>query len=463
MSEKINTYYKYTLFGILGLGIILRLGLLLKNPSFFYDEASLALNLINRSYSELFLGLDYEQSAPPIFLVLSKFFLSITDNSNSYLRDIFLRILPFIAGIAVLPAFYYFISDLTKNRFVQVISLFLITFNPLTINYCAQFKQYSLELLFGIMILHCFYKIIFKNKFKNYSIILISLAPWFSFSSFFIIVSSLIILLKKNRNIFLKVICPYIISCGLLYYTSLKNVFSTTYSDLAGSWAGSYSYLELQHPLRVLIRLGELFTYYKPASIILGGMVTAAIIVFWVTEKNLLKKVFLFLPILLTAGASVLRIYPVSARLILFLLPIIIIFISVYCCRYSKLIPLIFCVISFIFSFLYLPAPTATSHREALDYLESNLTPSDKILIDSDFNTYTYYAANKVLNADLVQIPYVCSVSKWQEPCKEFISNLPPGSYYLILPSAGIDSIIVNGKIIDKGNFSRSTVIKFQK
>ena len=125
MSEKTNTYYKYTLFGILGLGIILRLGLLLKNPSFFYDETSLALNLINRSYSELFLGLDYEQSAPPIFLVLSKFFLSITDNSNSYLRDIFLRILPFIAGIAVLPAFYYFISDLTKNRFVQVISLFL--------------------------------------------------------------------------------------------------------------------------------------------------------------------------------------------------------------------------------------------------------------------------------------------------------------------------------------------------
>ena len=63
----------FVIIAVLLLSIYLRLDAFFINNTFFTDEILLAVNVLNRNYSELFFPLDYFQSAPYLFLVLSKF------------------------------------------------------------------------------------------------------------------------------------------------------------------------------------------------------------------------------------------------------------------------------------------------------------------------------------------------------------------------------------------------------
>ena len=127
-------------------GIILRLFVYCSGISFWGDEAALALNVIEKSYLDLFKGLDYLQVAPPMFLVMSKFIMLDS------LRDFSLRFIPLVSGIISVPLFYKFIQMLSNSKKVILVSTFLFSFNMTAILYCAQFKQYSLELCVAILL-----------------------------------------------------------------------------------------------------------------------------------------------------------------------------------------------------------------------------------------------------------------------------------------------------------------------
>lgn len=77
---------------ILLFGVILVLFQLLYNRSLWGDEAKLALNIINKSYLELFQPLDNGQVAPILFLQIEKIFTTIIPNS-----EIGLRVFPFLS------------------------------------------------------------------------------------------------------------------------------------------------------------------------------------------------------------------------------------------------------------------------------------------------------------------------------------------------------------------------------
>ena len=105
--------YKLGIISIFVIGIILRLILFIKNPSFIYDESSLALNVIHHSYKDLFNGLDSLQVAPRLFLILSKFLYNALSPANDYFRDLTFRIIPFISGVCTLPLFYLFFKKIS--------------------------------------------------------------------------------------------------------------------------------------------------------------------------------------------------------------------------------------------------------------------------------------------------------------------------------------------------------------
>ncbi len=75
-------------------GIILRLGQYLFNRSLWLDESYLTLNIINKSFSQLLLPLDYDQAAPIGFLIVEKVIVGIFGN-NEYA----LRLFPLLSGI----------------------------------------------------------------------------------------------------------------------------------------------------------------------------------------------------------------------------------------------------------------------------------------------------------------------------------------------------------------------------
>ena len=115
---KFNTGYCFFIL-IFCIGLFFRLKLYFLNLSFHCDEANLALNLISRSYPELFLPLERLQVAPPFFLDLSKIFYQFAFfNFTPRVSDLMLRLIPLVSGIAAIPAFGFLLQRLFKNKFI---------------------------------------------------------------------------------------------------------------------------------------------------------------------------------------------------------------------------------------------------------------------------------------------------------------------------------------------------------
>jgi len=86
---------------LIAIGIVLRFVQYQSNRSLWMDEAYLALNLVDRSLSQLFLPLDDAQSAPIGFLIIEKAVITFLGAS-----EYTLRLVPFIASIGSLILFY---------------------------------------------------------------------------------------------------------------------------------------------------------------------------------------------------------------------------------------------------------------------------------------------------------------------------------------------------------------------
>jgi hypothetical protein len=93
---------------VVALGIILRLRQYFANRSLWVDEASLALNIVNRTFGALTLPLDYNQGAPIGFLFIEKFSVLILGNN-----EFSLRLFPLFSGLLSV----YFIYRIVNEHF----------------------------------------------------------------------------------------------------------------------------------------------------------------------------------------------------------------------------------------------------------------------------------------------------------------------------------------------------------
>ena len=73
----IDKYYKIILILIFLAGILIRSYLYICNQSLWLDEASLAINVVNEPYKNLFEGLKLLQACPPGFTMFAKFIIDI--------------------------------------------------------------------------------------------------------------------------------------------------------------------------------------------------------------------------------------------------------------------------------------------------------------------------------------------------------------------------------------------------
>ncbi len=452
-----NNFYQYAVVLIIGLGILLRCIYFFKNISLFSDEAMLAQNIFECNYAELFGGLKYLQVAPPIFLIASKFLIDIFCPQTDYLFDLTLRIIPFLCGILALLGFNYFLKILPLRKTVMLFALFLLSFNPAAILYCGQFKQYSTEMFVSVILLIIFYKIITQNEFKKRYAIIISIAPWFSLSSLFIIASGFLFLIfKKNPNL-LKYLIPFCLSFILFCIFYLKSVYAVNYSGMDECWSSSYGFLDFHHPLRPAIRVGEFFYFNKLKACIIGFYFLILAITPFFNKNNFFLKMYLAAPILLTATVSLCHHWPIEARLLLFLLPI-------FCCLISsfekkiKLVFLIpFCLISFYLSVREIILPKYDySARESVEYLKQRITPQDILILDLERRKYEYYLRNNKIKT--IYIDKECR--KDIGYCNEFIEKLPQGTYYLLTENLDMPKLTKSINIQDI-YIKKSNLIKF--
>ena len=459
---KREKFYKLALISIFAAGILLRIFVYCRNISFWGDEASIALNLINKSYLELFKGLDYLQVAPPGFLILSKFILNIFNPKIDYIRDLLLRFFPFVFSCLSLLVFYKFSKNFIKDRKTLLFASTLFAFNPCAILYAAQLKQYSLELLVSVVLMSLFYRIIITNKIRIADFVLIPLSMWFSLSSLIISASGFIILLFKKSFNFIKLLPAYLLSFVVFYFFSLKSIKQVNYAGMYHWWSTGYGFFDLRHPMRLFIRFGELFSFDKTSAECFGIFFIFLILFSLIFSKkfNLLSKVFLSLPILITIILSGLSLYPIEARLILFLLPSFSIIIALNDdWKLRDWLISFFCIASFSASIYYSinPYKFYTSSREVVRWLKNHYDGKSEIILDNSWHRYGYYLQDynniRLLNS---------SCSPYGDLCKSELESLNPGTYYMLVQGNPIDKLPKNIEIKDSYSLY-STILYFKK
>jgi Dolichyl-phosphate-mannose-protein mannosyltransferase len=132
---------------LVGWGVAVRVRQYLFRRSLWLDEAMVAIDIVNRSYSGLLQPLDRRQGAPVGWLWLEHTMVELLGN-----HEYSLRLVPLVAGLATIGVFWRLARELLPGYLVPVALAFVAT-SPLLIYYSTEAKQYSSDVLLGLVAL----------------------------------------------------------------------------------------------------------------------------------------------------------------------------------------------------------------------------------------------------------------------------------------------------------------------
>ena len=446
-------------FTLVIIGIILRIKLYLYNNSFFIDECTLGYNIITKKYFELFLPLDIYQSAPPLFLVISKFILDISHQTgNIYTQDLALRVFPLCSSIVALPLFAIFLNKISNNKIFIWLCLAILSLNHCAIEYGAQFKQYSTELMFTLILLLTFFHFDINKLTKKTSIIysiILCISIWLSNMSLVLLGTGALYFsfksfskeyredIKSNlRNLSIIGIL-FILNAIIYYFCYFKGqINSETYAYMHHFWTNLIpGFFTLDNFSQIYT---ETLREYIEINIIPLFQFTLfnVIIFFFVNKKFDLKtKFFIAVPILISIIACFLHIYPFSRKFTLFLIPLFLIvyFQFIYMIvenNFTKLLAIIILAMMTITRF-QLPISSVIFNknpiRNTVDFIIKNKIPANKVIFSSQkcniyYYTSTIYSQEQPLLYDIIWRPFKDS------KIPQLIKDAQIGDYYIFAP-----------------------------
>ncbi|RMG12211.1 MAG: hypothetical protein D6728_07075, partial [Cyanobacteria bacterium J055] len=318
---------------ILAFGVLVRLVQYFANRSLWADEAVLALNLIDRSYAELFQPLDYNQAAPIGFLLVEKFFLEVLGN-NEYV----LRLFPFLCAIASLFCFYELAKSVLVRQVVPIALALFVSLNYL-VYYAAEVKQYSTDVAVAVGLCWAMLPLL-QLKFGLRNILLYmgvgAIAVWLSHPAIFVLAAlGTIAFFRAIKTRSIPTILPvvevgivWLLSFGGFYIASLSAIGDN--ADLVDSWGKGF----MPSPWALGWLFDRLVKFFdRPLGFpenFIGDIALAVCAIgyfsFW--KRNREGFSIVLLPVGFTLLASYLKKYPFRDRLLLFLTPFFILAIA---------------------------------------------------------------------------------------------------------------------------------------
>ena len=319
---------------MIGFGIVLRLIPYLHNRSLWLDETWLALNILQKPFSQLVGLLDWKQVAPVGFLFTEKIIV-LTFGDSEYA----LRLFPLLAGILSLFLFYGVARRILTLR-GSTIALGLFALSLPLLRYSSELKQYSSDVTIALGIyllgLVCMEK---ESRFVL-SLFLLSILGailiWFSHPAIFSLAGVGIALTlyclktqKWQHVVWLSLpACFWLGSFALNYFTILD---LSQNPKMVKAWSGAFTPMAPNSIADLMWYPNAFFGMFAyPGGLKFFGLAAFCFAIGWVSsfsEKRYACYI-LTLPILFTLFASGLHKYPFQGRLILFLVPAMMILIG---------------------------------------------------------------------------------------------------------------------------------------
>lgn len=305
------------LYLIIFIGIVLRIMFYMDNRPFWLDECALLLNIINKN--NFFYNLEWAQTSPAFFLYVSKFIYSIfPDNQFA------MRFLPLLFSIGSIFAFLKLTKTFLKKPAAIIIAVTMFSFILPLINYAQEFKQYSGDVLFFILILLTYPYIEQINSKKAVFLwgIFYGLMFYVSYAAFFaefgIFATLLLYNPKQFKKIFL-ILVPIIYSAVMFYICTSCNC---DMDFLKRFWSTGFLTEDIYYDYTII---KDFFNYLFQNwyILIIFGFSLLLTIKNDYKDRNMSLLLSPFLCVLLL---SYMRIYPLHTRVCLFLCPVIIIF-----------------------------------------------------------------------------------------------------------------------------------------
>ena len=412
-------------FGIL-ISIIVLIGIWLRclvysfNRSLWMDEAALANNLILPH--SILNNMEYQQAAPPIFKLISLFNIHLLGN-NEYA----LRLFPLICGILAIPLFWLIVKQIFNSKIAQTATITLFSINYLLIYYSSEFKQYSSDVLCALILIYTALKLnIYNTQRKNLILLSILYASvfWLSHTSLFVLAGIFLVnfyeliseFKQKNKsqikNYTVNIITTYLPSAFsfILYWFLHLNTISN--SNFMHNYWSDYFINNTANINFIMSNTIKMLFYPNICYLTIFGICILGVITLYKT--NLRNAQILTLPVLILLCASYLEIYPLGYRLVLFTIPLILIY---FCSilntknKYMLIVAIIIFIIGVPRYFTYYPLIISQKNmylREELrtiyEYLEQRIEPNDIIFTANDvYQQDKYYRPKFKFKNNIIQ------------------------------------------------------------
>ena len=316
-------------------GSTLRIAHFWDRGAFWGDEAALAYNLLDRSYSQLTRPLDLFQAAPIGFLMIEKLI-----GNRAGMDENILRLPPLVAGIASLVICSLSFRSLFGPRVAAIATLFL-ALSPELIRYSCELKPYTLDAAISLSLFSLFAHLPHKPRLKNLWLLATvgTIAPWFSLPSVFVLAGLGGCLLSRaaTRGDRPRLLMPVALatlwaaSFAVEYFLCLKE--ASKEPELVRYWSTAFAPFPpgSLDDLRWYAAKAVYFfepTVGRPARHLALALFLAGSVLVWNRDRSLIFSMLATVAAVLAASA--LGKYPFSGRLLLFLMPILLIPIAVF-------------------------------------------------------------------------------------------------------------------------------------
>jgi Dolichyl-phosphate-mannose-protein mannosyltransferase len=398
--------------GLVALALVLRLVAYALNPSLSVDEASLALNIMDRSYFDLFRQLDFNQAAPAGFLVVQKLVVQAF-GSTPYA----LRVVPLVAGLVGVLLIYP-VAKSFAGRKAALVALALFAISEPLITYASTNKQYSVDAAVTLGLYAMAIALPRPSGYRQVGILALGgvVAVWLSHPASFVLAAIGTVLIfdtvisRRWRDTALLgvALTTWLVSFLVAYEFTRSSVEQVRHSiahsspsSLAGG-GGQPGLLQSYGGIaRSLLGIPSL-THGIRSVIALAAMLLALVGLATMLRARTRDAVLLALPAAIALIVSRLHLYPLYPRTFLFLVPALVILVALGAevlnrrGRITALLASATLVVLFSTSMYaavdHLRSSSESGTPQALQYLVRKARPGDSIYLylTSQYD-YRYY------------------------------------------------------------------------